>query len=190
MSTTPSKSARITPAGAGKTDASTSPAGFHLGSPPQVRGKLSFFVVASQPPGSPPQVRGKRRSARFGACARGITPAGAGKTASCKGLSIPNSDHPRRCGENKMVETWQPVKHGSPPQVRGKRPVLHRPLRQRGITPAGAGKTASSLHRCIPPQDHPRRCGENTRGSQGQACNVGSPPQVRGKQSKSTVSST
>ena len=93
-------STRITPAGAGKTIGEhcearktrdhprrcgeNPPSGLirytHAGSPPQVRGKLMYFVLADIP---------KR-----------ITPAGAGKTGVWSGLCTGRQDHPRRCGEN------------------------------------------------------------------------------------------
>ena len=93
-----------------------------LGSPPQVRGKLtdteiavgrrritpagagktsSYSICSFVAAGSPPQVRGKRVTISPASARVGITPAGAGKTncdifAKCKA-----EDHPRRCGENK-----------------------------------------------------------------------------------------
>ena len=50
-----------------------------------------------------------------------------------------------------------------------------------GITPAGAGKTERQSKRPRPPEDHPRRCGENTRFATENWVVAGSPPQVRGK---------
>ncbi len=49
------------------------------------------------------------------------------------------------------------------------------------ITPAGAGKTAASVCRAFCFQDHPRRCGENSRVQIIAHSTRGSPPQVRGK---------
>ena len=49
------------------------------------------------------------------------------------------------------------------------------------ITPAGAGKTASGLHKAKGGQDHPRRCGENSSDNVKCSFDLGSPPQVRGK---------
>ena len=49
------------------------------------------------------------------------------------------------------------------------------------ITPAGAGKTVTSLLRHNRFKDHPRRCGENTVMCSDGKFDVGSPPQVRGK---------
>ena len=65
--------------------------------------------------------------------------------------------------------------------MRGKRLVLHRPLRQRGITPAGAGKTKLPCSSVSARRDHPRRCGENKDPSLHVYAHGGSPPQVRGK---------
>ena len=50
---------------------------------------------------------------------------------------------------------------GSPPQVRGKHDRHVKRLLIVRITPAGAGKTSSPVTSVNPPQDHPRRCGEN-----------------------------
>ena len=152
---------RITPAGAGKTllfgRGSRTPAG----SPPQVRGKHGVYVLA------------------FGG--HGITPAGAGKTKTASRMSQQLRDHPRRCGENNVHSSADTCRMGSPPQVRGKLICVMPCSTVDRITPAGAGKTASSLRRCSPPQDHPRRCGENQRMHFMRERRIGSPPQVRGK---------
>ena len=113
-----------------------------------------------------------------------------------------NSDHPSRCGENRLYLTSESTRSGSSPRTRGKPCVLRHTHLFNGITPAGAGKTkplsanavtgygsspqvrgklgktAEIRHRR---QDHPRRCGEN--GLNLQTCHhmIGSPPQVRGK---------
>ena len=49
------------------------------------------------------------------------------------------------------------------------------------ITPAGAGKTASSRYAAVGYTDHPRRCGENRPDAAAKPFVAGSPPQVRGK---------
>ena len=52
-----------------------------------------------------------------------------------------------------------------------------------GITPADAGKTASSSASVSTAEDHPRGCGEN-KDENGINCAVGgSPPRMRGKPS-------
>ena len=70
---------------------------------------------------------------------------------------------------------------GSPPQVRGKLPVVFTVFQCAGITPAGAGKTRSSSKPSIRRRDHPRRCGENSYAVTRFSSMLGSPPQVRGK---------
>ena len=50
------------------------------------------------------------------------------------------------------------------------------------ITPAGAGKTDSVAAVNTVTMDHPRRCGENLQIQDLETSAIGSPPQVRGKQ--------
>ena len=70
---------------------------------------------------------------------------------------------------------------GSPPQVRGKHySAVHLHISIR-ITPAGAGKTCTEENADTGGQDHPRRCGENTKLRSCIFDDTGSPPQVRGK---------
>ena len=132
--------------------------------------------------GSPPQVRGKRNasyhSARFGR----ITPAGAGKTLLFANFRAFQWDHPRRCGENSILLKLHVAAEGSPPQVRGKQRYFKHVPRKIRITPAGAGKTASLSRMLTAWWDHPRRCGENFIVLLAELAEMGSPPQVRGKQ--------
>ena len=93
--------------------------------------------------GSPPQVRGKRWALWMSIAALRITPAGAGKTRSkCNHVNAP-PDHPRRCGENGRRQRTRGYYRGSPPQVRGKHGDALKEMYGKGITPAGAGKTAT-----------------------------------------------
>ena len=96
-------------------------------------------------------------------------------------------DHPRRCGENGYFFPHLAVIIGSPPQVRGKLRGHLATVKQNGITPAGAGKTASIPRRILAAWDHPRRCGENSADRDSLLPVVGSPPQVRGKLTLSTT---
>ena len=155
---------------------------YHIGSPPQVRGKHDTTV---------PAVRQYR-----------ITPAGAGKTAIRQPLKylmigsppqvrgkpadmtkeqVLQEDHPRRCGENWSFVMVGFVPLGSPPQVRGKLYRAAGIAEKYRITPAGAGKTYRSddFRQCA--EDHPRRCGENLCFQLSAETIAGSPPQVRGK---------
>ena len=76
----------ITPAGAGKTQAETASRHGRYGSPPQVRGKPCAKYLQ----------KGKK----------GITPAGAGKTFIVSVAGHAEEDHPRRCGENHMINSF------------------------------------------------------------------------------------
>ena len=49
------------------------------------------------------------------------------------------------------------------------------------ITPADAGKTATSISTHITDKDHPRGCGENSNYADNQPIFLGSPPRMRGK---------
>ena len=133
--------------------------------------------------GSPPQVRGKQLNLTSTTAPLGITPAGAGKTLTLQPPISPIKDHPRRCGENQFIKQPYHNSIGSPPQVRGKRAVLPSDGVALRITPAGAGKTWHLWTKTAATEDHPRRCGENFQVLEWFPFHVGSPPQVRGKQS-------
>ena len=53
-----------------------------------------------------------------------------------------------------------PFKLGSPPRMRGKVSLEDVLYRDRGITPAYAGKSSSNLSMFNSSRDHPRVCGE------------------------------
>ena len=133
----------------------------YLGSPPQVRGKLSIVFLSS--------------------FTSGITPAGAGKTIQIARNQLGIKDHPRRCGENAVTWLYVEPDGGSPPQVRGKPSPVVLSSKSYRITPAGAGKTTIHTLHSAPTKDHPRRCGENIVIIISHTNNIGSPPQVRGK---------
>ncbi len=110
-----------------------------------------------------------------------ITPAYAGKRRGWYNWLHSLWDHPRLCGE-KVTFPQQLISHkGSPPPMRGKVRRLHSVLARFGITPAYAGKSAStrSADRCM--QDHPRLCGEKAGGVKMEIDVKGSPPPMRGK---------
>ena len=118
----------------------------------------------------------------------GITPAGAGKTLLLLLCSLLFQDHPRRCGENVYISRICANCAGSPPQVRGKLNRFKPKFNRFRITPAGAGKTCHHFARKRNGWDHPRRCGEN-RYQHGNIVDLlGSPPQVRGKLTQSSMS--
>ena len=172
---------RITPAGAGKTDAPAQVALENEDHPRRCGENFDGLIIHPKQIGSPPQVRGKLLSTTALHAAARITPAGAGKTCGQKRQQPRFRDHPRRCGENTFLPTSSKTKTGSPPQVRGKQTHLLRLLIGAGITPAGAGKTSIKINGDKITVDHPRRCGENCYTSVIYSIVKGSPPQVRGK---------
>ena len=111
-------------------------------------------------PGSPPRMRGKGLMDAELSNAVGITPACAGKSAAQSLDRLCAGDHPRVCGEKARTLIVQDEPQGSPPRVRGKEWYLQGESPAPGITPAYAGKRASSTKPTTLPGDHPRVCGE------------------------------
>ena len=110
--------------------------------------------------GSPPRMRGKA-IAQTSSCRRtGITPAYAGKSFVSFFHCTTFWDHPRVCGEKKVMRGAKDKRMGSPPHVRGKDAVKRHSARGFGITPACAGKRLRTLQRSSVSGDHPRMCGE------------------------------
>ena len=173
--------ARITPACAVKTaiifDASDS-----YSDHPRMRGENDGWLD-NQPKitGSPPHARGKRRLARQPAEDHRITPACAGKTPCSHGSPCTTGDHPRMRGENDGWLDNQPKITGSPPHARGKLPRSLPTWKDRGITPACAGKTGGQVWRDIRDWDHPRMRGEDLPFRNFLMHFFGSPPHARGR---------
>ena len=113
-----------------------------------------------------------------------ITPAGAGKSLAGRGMTARSRDHPRGCGEKGSINYIWGLVRGSPPRVRGKVEQIFLDWDHRGITPAGAGKS-SLIGNLLPGSgDHPRGCGEKAQKGAAAATQLGSPPRVRGKDSR------
>ena len=133
----------------------------HMGSPPRVRGKVTFQLLCRS------MIR--------------ITPACAGKSTRLSLFAIFSGDHPRVCGEKIACGHYMLCYSGSPPRVRGKAdPKKHR-QRQTGITPACAGKRECPTEGAPAAGDHPRVCGEKKDMRAAGINPIGSPPRVRGK---------
>ena len=137
--------------------------------------------------GSPPRVRGKRNMLEFPIGLFRITPACAGKTTIELDIIGASEDHPRVCGENFFFNFLTCTGAGSPPRVRGKLELDFYIWVQMRITPACAGKTSFIYDVQRVPQDHPRVCGENQLLLNLLRVLLGSPPRVRGKQTKSAI---
>ncbi len=173
--------AGITPACAGKSLAGRDLAALHQDHPRVCGEKLMQCMEITPTAGSPPRVRGKARSTIPTGTALGITPACAGKSEINHPDWYGTGDHPRVCGE-KWDKVWiSAIFTGSPPRVRGKdiiKAVTEDKIR---ITPACAGKRPLAMRPKIGARDHPRVCGEKTRGAVIAWLIMGSPPRVRGK---------
>ena len=78
-----------------------------------------------------------------------------------------------------MTDLLRP-EEGSSPHVRGARLVSVNQADDRGIIPACAGSTSTSIWASASPRDHPRMCGEHTPSPRLLRCSSGSSPHVRG----------
>ena len=87
-------------------------------------------------------MRGKPELTEISLQSTRITPADAGKTYDNTVKTEPREDHPRGCGENLLFAHKSTILTGSPPRMRGKHERAFSFLRDWGITPADAGKTA------------------------------------------------
>ena len=126
-------------------------------------------------------MRGKRQSSITMGTPIRITPACAGKTFEDNNLTFSKKDHPRVCGENRILVGYPGEWEGSPPRVRGKPVFSNFCCQNARITPACAGKTQKSRRLKSSTRDHPRVCGENYQQPAECYQSQGSPPRVRGK---------
>ena len=134
--------------------------------------------------GSPPRVRGEGCHQPAGRTGRGITPACAGRRSKRNTAKLARQDHPRVCGEKSRRAGGADECRGSPPRVRGEAKSTCRDARGIRITPACAGRSASSFSTSSPQGDHPRVCGEKVTVKFLWTMGRGSPPRVRGEDSK------
>ena len=110
-----------------------------------------------------------------------ITPAYAGKRDRQRPLRKKQENHPRLCGEKKLLRHMQLRSAGSPPPMRGKVVLVFHLNSLLGITPAYAGKSPRFRHRFLLRRDHPRLCGEKNTPDCMCGSWIGSPPPMRGK---------
>ena len=135
----------ITPACAGKRKPHLHKKGCTWDHPRVCGEKLVRLMCCRCLAGSPPRMRGKDFLIQHCLFSQGITPAYAGKRMVFAGRKSRTWDHPRVCGE-KALSTFSSRKNsGSPPRMRGKGFFHFAHKVFEGITPACAGKRASSL---------------------------------------------
>ena len=157
--------AGITPAHAGKRRRSRRITGSTWDHPRACGEKVEKRTKMLRFPGSPPRMRGKDHRRDQPHQQGGITPAHAGKSWYWRLISSAEGDHPRACGEKLKHDLVDSGKMGSPPRMRGKEIHATKALVIVGITPAHAGKRRLRLHLRRAERDHPRACGEKTKGS-------------------------
>ena len=88
------------------------------------------------------------------------------------------------CGEQRLTDIAHPKSIGSPPRVRGTESKAKQLESLCGITPACAGNSffcKSNISTC---KDHPRVCGEQPAANFADISSAGSPPRVRGTDSR------
>ena len=110
-----------------------------------------------------------------------ITPAYAGKSHRHDVYIMLQQDHPRLCGEKRLISISSSSSTGSPPPMRGKGFAPLRFSAESRITPAYAGKSWIPITQFFNIQDHPRLCGEKDLCRACVGCRQGSPPPMRGK---------
>ena len=153
---------RITPAWAGKSSMVFLIASMFQDHP-RMGGEKSRVAPRSDPgTGSPPHGRGKVGKGKCGVKLAGITPAWAGKSLSRPPAGGRGWDHPRMGGEKPATGCILPCCLGSPPHGRGKGPPGSGSGKQRGITPAWAGKRPGCGILILQREDHPRMGGEKS----------------------------
>ena len=175
---------RLIPARAGKTPCVEVAPGFPRAHPRACGENSPMYVPFRSASGSSPRVRGKRDFGALLPAPARLIPARAGKTAGRPPPSVPHAAHPRACGENRRAKDGSDGPQGSSPRVRGKpwgSPTSRPPPR---LIPARAGKTSTRWSLDDIDTAHPRACGENLGGGDGDEGVRGSSPRVRGKHSR------
>ena len=130
--------------------------------------------------GSSPRMRGTLPAARRVEVVVGIIPAHAGNTASTLHVSLFYWDHPRACGEHRLIPWTAACREGSSPRMRGTPTVSDRDLGRLRIIPAHAWNTAAHTPRLPGSWDHPRACGEHGGHTCTPSRRAGSSPRMRG----------
>ena len=135
-------------------------------------------------------MRGKVRSLSISYVENRITPAYAGKSTGIATCYKHYQDHPRLCGEKRLLTALTWIRRGSPPPMRGKENYPFWGIHIVRITPAYAGKSRCSCCVCRVQQDHPRLCGEKRFRKAPLYGAWGSPPPMRGKAYDSPLQDT
>ena len=109
-----------------------------------------------------------------------IIPADAGSTEEAAHRILTRRDHPRGCGEHRLLRLTVRHGRGSSPRMRGAQPPATGCPAGFWIIPADAGSTCLLLWEWPRTRDHPRGCGEHNGRVINPACLSGSSPRMRG----------
>ena len=172
--------ARIIPAYAGSTEASTT-GRCARSDHPRVCGEHP--ASRSRPAvgwGSSPRMRGAPGFPGPRGYLLGIIPAYAGSTRVSTRGRTSRRDHPRVCGEHDPVRMVAEDTGGSSPRMRGARRRQAHAGRGVGIIPAYAGSTPARRSTPTTTRDHPRVCGEHAEAKLADYLRRGSSPRMRG----------
>ena len=176
----------LIPAHAGKTG-TRSLGSMGVGAHPRSRGENTIAdAVAALSQGSSPLTRGKHPARSALVQLQGIIPAHAGKTCAGDSEVIPNTDHPRSRGENRVRVLRRSWSLGSSPLTQGKRFGKLVEILDIGLIPAHAGKTPDESGCQAGAWAHPRSRGENSGGCEPPQLPRGSSPLTRGKRTDQT----
>ena len=175
---------RITPACAGNRSGISAKSRVHKDHP-RVCGEQSVMgAIQCGQKGSPPRVRGTEALPGTVVDGQRITPACAGNSYTGMRRGEMAGDHPRVCGEQSYPGFYLSPPQGSPPRVRGTGTVLAPGASIKRITPACAGNRSPATGMACASEDHPRVCGEQLISASYPREQAGSPPRVRGTESR------
>ncbi len=81
--------------------------------------KRSLWFISSMVAGSPPRMRGQAWLTIRVRTKNRITPADAGTSLPVNAQDVAERDHPRGCGDKRILNASQKIQTGSPPRMRG-----------------------------------------------------------------------
>jgi len=136
--------AGLIPAHAGKTGRWRSRSGVWTAHPRSRGENLIAPLITATRAGSSPLTRGKRVARHAMPCRCRLIPAHAGKTRGQESRHEGSPAHPRSRGENHQRAREFRPSSGSSPLTRGKLDATDKPINQRRLIPAHAGKTRLS----------------------------------------------
>jgi hypothetical protein len=157
-----------------------SPTQIQIGSSPPCWERVDHADSARSFPGSSLRARGTPDHLPARPCAQRFIPARAGNATKSPSRPLPNTVHPRACGERLGWQIMGFIRTGSSPRVRGTRPQSAPDRRRARFIPARAGNAPTTPPRPTVSPVHPRACGERLKKALDDLARTGSSPRVRG----------